>query len=340
MINEIKKGLLLVQAGYKCEYCRRLLTGIEYQVDHIWPESRRGTSIKANLAISCQRCNKNKSNHVEWIDPVKGSSYPLFNPRTMEWNTHFRPLHNEVIGTTEIGRATAALLFRSTSQYLPPDLEWDKIEKLYENQTLYYFLNHLRYRRLRNDFSVLYKQLLAPLPQVGANPEERRIASFARDLLLLELFFTRSKIKDVNKGIDYGENLIKSRNLTYHERKEAFSILSILYQQRATILFDFGRLEPAKIDQEAAYRFYLASMPRKQERLSKNVDTQNLVKFLRANTVRWKYDKIDLGRFSLTACFEHIADLDPFYATSHYNVPCRPSSFEPKTAPSPTGATL
>ncbi|MFH1821565.1 MAG: HNH endonuclease [Methanobacteriota archaeon] len=318
MEKPLLEGMLLVRARYECEYCRRLLTEIGWQIEHIWPESRGGTSEEQNLAVSCQRCNNNKGDHVEWIDPLTGSTFPLFNPRTMEWANHFRATHDEVIGISSVGSATAALLFRSTPQYLPRDISWDRIEGLYENQALYYFLNHLRYKRLRNDFNALYKQLTTPLPPVDATPHEQQIAGFARGLLLLELYFTRSKLADVSKGIVHGEHLLTSSRLTPTQLAEVLNILSIFYQQRATIHFEKGRPQQASLDQQAALKFYAYARRGEGQELPEGDDPDRLATFLRAKTLRWKYSQLEVGRATLDACFQRIGDLDPFYATSHY----------------------
>ena len=113
-MDPVFEGMLLVRAKYECEYCRRRLSETGWQKEHIWPESRGGTSDQENLAVSCQRCNNNKRDHVEWIDRLTGSSVPLFNPRTMEWAEHFRATHDEIVGISAVGRSSAALLFRST----------------------------------------------------------------------------------------------------------------------------------------------------------------------------------------------------------------------------------
>lgn len=317
IINEVEKGHLLAQAGYRCEYCRKLLTDQTYQLDHIWPESRDGLSVLPNLAVSCQRCNNNKAAHVEWIDPLSGSTHPLFNPRSMKWEAHFREAHTEVVGVSPTGGATAALLFRSTSQYLPPDLRWDKIDGLYENQPIYYFLNHLRYRRLRNDFSILYKQLMGPPPAIEATAEQIRMARFAKNLLLLELYFTRSRIADVTSGISYGHTLLSDKALFPYERSELLGILSILYQQRATIHFDSGNIEAAKQDQNRAYAIYAKANPGNLDKSSISPETTSTI--LRGRTVSQKYDQVDTSASSLETFLKSIGDLDPFYATSHYS---------------------
>ena len=317
-MDPVFEGMLLVRARYKCEYCHRRLAEIGWQKEHIWPESRGGTSNQENLAVSCPRCNNNKRDHVEWIDPLTGGSFPLFNPRTLEWKKHFRMARDEVVGITEVGRATSALLFRSTPQYLPRDLTWDKIQGLYENQTLYYFLNHLRYKRLRNDFNALYQQLIAPLPPTDATPHERQLANFARDLLLIELYFTRSRLKDVSDGVVHCNNLLASGRLEPTERAELQNMLSIFYQQRATIHIGKGHHKQAIADQEAAFKFYAAARHDEHDEPPQGDDPHVLSAFLRAKTLRSKYDKLEVGRFTLDECFQRIGDLDPFYATSHY----------------------
>jgi len=317
IINEVEKGHLLAQAAYRCEYCRKLLTDQTYQLDHIWPESRNGLSLLRNFAVSCQRCNNNKAAHVEWIDPLSGSTHPLFNPRSMKWEAHFRKTHTEVVGVSPTGRATAALLFRSTSQHLPPDLRWDKIDALYENQPIYYFLNHLRYRRLRNDFRILYKQLIGPLPAIEATAEQIRMVRFAKNLLLLELYFTRSRVADVSSGISYGHKLLSDKALFPHERSELLRTLSILYQQRATIYFDSGNIGAAKQDQNRAYAIYAKANPGNSNNSSTSPETISTI--LKERTVKQKYDILDTSATSIDTFLKSIEDLDPFYASSHYS---------------------
>lgn len=316
-VDEITKAYMLAQAGYRCEYCKRLLTDISFECEHIWPESRGGLTVIENLAISCKRCNENKRNHVEWIDPVTGGTHPLFNPRVMRWEDHFRRARAEVIGTSSIGRASANILFHSTPQYLPPDLQWNKIEGLYENEPLYYFLNHLRYKRLRNDFGTLCKQLLGPLPSLDSTFEQMRIAQFAKNLLLLELFFTRSRISDVTNGINYAHTLTSDRTLLAYERAELLNFLSILYQQRATIYFDKGNLKKATLDQRYAFDLHRQAYPEKSD--GPRPDSNGVGRSLRATTLKAKYHDIDSSTTELKKLFEYINDLDQFYATSHFS---------------------
>ena len=179
-------------------------------------------------------------------------------------------------------------------------------------------MNHLRYKRLRNDFKALYQQLTAPLPPADATPHEQQLANFARDLLLLELYFTRSKMADVSNGIVHGEQLLASARLAPPERAEVLNMLSIFYQQRATIHFKKGHHEQAILDQETAFKIYATARHGEDEEAPQVDDPHRLAAFLRAKTLRSKYTELEVGRPTLDACFQRIGDLDPFYSTSHY----------------------
>lgn len=176
----------------------------------------------------------NKGSATEWIDPFSGFTQPLFNPRKQLWEEHFHLRGGEIVGTSPVGRATAALLFRSTPHYAPLDLGWEKLNGLEECEPLYYFLNHLRYQRLRNDFSSLFSKLTGPWPELGVAPRQLSVASFARNLLLLELYFTRSRPKDVETGLALGKKLFSSQK-DVKKKRELAGMLSILHQQRATL---------------------------------------------------------------------------------------------------------
>lgn len=271
--------------------------------------------MASNLAISCRRCNENKRDHIEWIDHETGATYPIFNPRSMRWEEHFKHARDEVIGTSPIGRASAKILFNNTPQYLPPDLQWNKIEGLYENEPLYYFLNHLRYKRLRNDFGALYKQLIGPLPSVDSTPEQMKIARFSRNLLLLELYYTRSRAIDIVRGINHAHLVLSDKTLLPRDRAELLNVLSILYQQRATIHFEKGNIENATQDQKNAFDLHRQAYPESSDVSYRNPD--GLGRFLRSHTLRAKYYNIDIATTELNILFEYINELDPFYATSH-----------------------
>lgn len=220
---------LLVRAAYRCEYCKRRLGGERFEREHVVPVALGGRDDLANLAVACRRCNSNKGTRVDAIDPFSWSVAPLFNPRRIQWIEHFRELGDEVVGITQIGRATAHALFRVTPSLVAPDLHWKNLEHLAGHDGLYDVLNDLRFRRIQNQFSDLEAELKRRLPAGGAKAHQIKAAEAARDFLMLELLFTRSTTKDIERGIKFGEQLLAHRNDEDVERS-----LSILYQQRAT----------------------------------------------------------------------------------------------------------
>jgi hypothetical protein len=96
------------------EYCHSQtdVTGHEFTVDHIFPESRGGSDAFGNLCFCCSECNTSKQARVEATDPRTARVVPLFHPRLDHWDQHFRwsPTSTRLIGRTAIGRATIAAL--------------------------------------------------------------------------------------------------------------------------------------------------------------------------------------------------------------------------------------
>ena len=103
---------VIARAGERCEYCRMpewaLLAGCE--VDHIISRKHGGISDLPNLALSCARCNRAKGSDVGSVSASTGSFVRLFNPRIDDWNEHFALEEERIVGRTEIGAVTAALL--------------------------------------------------------------------------------------------------------------------------------------------------------------------------------------------------------------------------------------
>jgi len=105
------------QSNHCCEYCHApsflaLAVVTSFEIEHIIPKSKGGSDEENNLAFSCPRCNRLKSNRTTAIDPQTKSVVPLFNPRQQRWSEHF--IHGEdeaqIIGLTPEGRATVQLL--------------------------------------------------------------------------------------------------------------------------------------------------------------------------------------------------------------------------------------
>jgi hypothetical protein len=96
----------------RCEYCRmhQALQGVTFHLEHVMPLSRGGHSQLDNLMWACPSCNLRKANRIDAIDPDTGNRVPLFNPRSDNWDEHFRWEGYRIIGQTPIGSATVAAL--------------------------------------------------------------------------------------------------------------------------------------------------------------------------------------------------------------------------------------
>lgn len=103
-----------LDADHHCGYCRisEAITGMTLTIDHIIPEAAGGQTIRENLWLACERCNRCKANRTAAVDPSTGQIAPLFNPRTQQWDQHFSWSADgtQVVGLTPIGRATISAL--------------------------------------------------------------------------------------------------------------------------------------------------------------------------------------------------------------------------------------
>ncbi len=89
--DELRTALREV-AGDICEYCRlpQSMALHRHEPDHIISLQHGGKTELDDLALACMRCNRYKGPNVGSIDPVTGQYTPLFNPRTQNWEEHFR----------------------------------------------------------------------------------------------------------------------------------------------------------------------------------------------------------------------------------------------------------
>ena len=83
---------------------------LPFQLDHIRAQKHRGPTTTGNLALACLPCNTYKGPNIAGIDPVTDSLVPLFNPRTDDWNEHFRWRGERLVGKTAVARATIEVL--------------------------------------------------------------------------------------------------------------------------------------------------------------------------------------------------------------------------------------
>ena len=117
IISDEIRRFLAEQANHCCEYCHApsflaLAVVTSFEIEHIIPKSKDGIDEKTNLAFSCPRCNRLKSNRTEAVDPQTKSVVGLFHPRQQCWSEHFAHSTDgtQIIGLTPEGRATAQLL--------------------------------------------------------------------------------------------------------------------------------------------------------------------------------------------------------------------------------------
>jgi len=101
-------------AGTRCGYCHssELLTGIPLEIEHLLPIAAGGATTRANLWLSCHRCNEYKGARIYACDPLTGEQVRLYNPRIQPWREHFvwTPDGVFINGLTTCGRATVVTL--------------------------------------------------------------------------------------------------------------------------------------------------------------------------------------------------------------------------------------
>lgn len=104
--------LVAARAADRCEYCRmhQSLQGTQFHLEHVVPSSRGGATDLENLAWACPGCNLRKSDRIEVIDDETGVAIRLFSPRLQNWREHFAWDDYQIVGLTDIGRATIAAL--------------------------------------------------------------------------------------------------------------------------------------------------------------------------------------------------------------------------------------
>jgi hypothetical protein len=103
-----------LRANGLCEYCHspERVSAARFEIDHIQPRSLGGSDEFDNLALACQRCNGNRYNFIQAIDPLTQTQVSLFHPRIHQWSEHFQWSQDGcyILGMTAIGRATIARL--------------------------------------------------------------------------------------------------------------------------------------------------------------------------------------------------------------------------------------
>ena len=115
-------------ARHECGYCRAPQRALPYrlEIEHLRPVSLGGGDARANLWLSCHKCNKLKSNRLTAVDPLTQQEVALFNPREFEWREHFAWESGGlyIVGRTAIGRATVAVLGLNDSYHQSARCVW------------------------------------------------------------------------------------------------------------------------------------------------------------------------------------------------------------------------
>ncbi len=102
------------EAKNRCGYCQspQRLVPIPFEIEHIFPQGKGGTSEEENLWLACRVCNSFKHAKTHAVDPQTKAETEIFNPRKQAWNEHFEFSQDqtEILGKTACGRTTVIAL--------------------------------------------------------------------------------------------------------------------------------------------------------------------------------------------------------------------------------------
>ena len=107
------------RANQRCEYCGLSKVGqaATFHIDHVVPIHAGGPTTFENLALACVHCSLRKGARRSSMDHRTGKIVPLFNPRSEQWNHHFRWSGEELLGITAIGRSTIDALMLNSVEH-------------------------------------------------------------------------------------------------------------------------------------------------------------------------------------------------------------------------------
>ncbi|RUT02572.1 HNH endonuclease [Dulcicalothrix desertica PCC 7102] len=105
-----------------CAYCRtaEFLIATTFEFEHIRPRSAGGETNFNNICLACPSCNRYKASRQTGLDIEQGQEAALFHPQQQLWEEHFAWNEDctEIIGITEIGRATISVLKMNRPQLI------------------------------------------------------------------------------------------------------------------------------------------------------------------------------------------------------------------------------
>jgi len=115
------RRIVIERALSRCEYCLidESDTFCGCQIDHIIAEKHGGQTSESNLAFTCTFCNRFKGSDIGSIADSTGEFTRFFNPRTDNWDAHFRFNNFWITPLTPIGETTCKILqFNETDRLL------------------------------------------------------------------------------------------------------------------------------------------------------------------------------------------------------------------------------
>ncbi len=111
-INATLRNQISVRANFQCEYCliHEDDTYFGCEIDHIISLKHGGSNELNNLAYSCFFCNRHKGSDIGSIHVETSEFIRFYNPRTDNWNQHFRLVDSLIEPLDSIGEVTARIL--------------------------------------------------------------------------------------------------------------------------------------------------------------------------------------------------------------------------------------
>jgi hypothetical protein len=114
-----------------CAYCRtaEALTVTVFEFEHIFPRSAGGETIFKNLCLACPSCNRYKASRQTAVDPITDWEVALFHPHLQLWTNEFAWSEDatEIVGLTQVGRATVLALKMNRPQLVRVRRMWVKL---------------------------------------------------------------------------------------------------------------------------------------------------------------------------------------------------------------------
>lgn len=248
-----KRRRLFAEYSFRCGYCRN---SADLEIDHYQPTALGGDDEQTNLIVACRRCNQNKraQDPSAFEDPLTGARVGLFNPSRDEWNAHFDyRLDGQLVGTSEVGRATASRLFRLTPGTPSVVLDPPSIARLGSPAQLE--VGSLQRLRLANTFDQIEVGLPDLRSGLADTAEEVAAIAWALDALELGMLHTRADASDLHRAEllmlrTWGEHM-------YPEQPELwFNKRTVHFAELATVAWLRGHYETSiRLQQLAADAF-------------------------------------------------------------------------------------